>query len=191
MTPEEPGNPALIVIDVQKGIDEATHWGGNRNNPEAEGKIRLLMEQWESKGFPVFVIQHLSRDESSPFFPGKSGQELKDFIRDFRSTERIQKSAANAFINTHLEQKLRDKNVSRVFIAGFVTNNSVEATARMTGDLGFITTVIHDACAAFNKVGVDGNVYSSELIHQISLANLSGEYASIKSTQQVLAEIVQ
>lgn len=187
-SPGKSGNPALIVIDVQKGIDEATHWGGNRNNPEAEGNILSLMKKWESKSFPVFVVQHDSRNESSPFFPGQTGNELKDFVGAFKSATRISKSSANAFIDTSLATALSDQEVSQIFITGFVTNNSVEATARMAGDLGFRTTVVHDACAAFNKVGIDGNIYSSELIHQISLANLYGEYADIRSTRQVLSQ---
>lgn len=35
-------NPALLLIDVQKGFLDEDYWGGNRNNKDAEkisGKI--------------------------------------------------------------------------------------------------------------------------------------------------------
>lgn len=27
--------PALLLIDLQQGFNDETHWGGNRNNPDA------------------------------------------------------------------------------------------------------------------------------------------------------------
>ena len=29
---------ALLLIDLQKGFEDIEHWGGERNNPEAEKK---------------------------------------------------------------------------------------------------------------------------------------------------------
>jgi nicotinamidase-related amidase len=180
-------NPALLVIDVQKGIDEAQHWGGNRNNPEAEGNIKLLLDFWRTRKFPVIIVQHCSTSEGSPFHPSRSGNSLKDFIFANEGEVLIRKSTANAFIKTGLEDILRKRKIAKLVVTGFVTNNSVEATARMSGELGFATTVISDATASFSNKGVDGTVFPSELIHQISLCNLNGEYAEIKTTQEVIS----
>jgi nicotinamidase-related amidase len=182
-------NQALLIIDVQKGIDEVSHWGGNRNNPEAEGNIKVLLHAWRKIGLPVFIIKHCSLSPQSPFYPHQKGNELKDFVTLLESEELIQKETANAFLRTPLIEKLAEKDIQHLYITGFVTNNSIEATARMAGELGFKTTVISDATACFNKTGVDGTVYSAELIHQISLSNLKDEYAAITTTQQVLAVI--
>lgn len=181
--------PALIIIDVQNGIDEAVHWGGKRNNPEAEGNIKLLLDFWRGKALPIFIIKHDSVQPDSPLRPGQNGNDLKFFIQPADDAIVIAKTRANAFIGTVLEQELRSRQIEAVYIAGFVTNNSVEATARMSGDLGFETTVVSDATACFAKVGTDGVVYSAELIHQLSLANLAGEYASIASTAAVTRKL--
>lgn len=181
---------ALIVIDVQKGIDEALHWGGNRNNPEAEGNIKLLLAEWRSRKWPVVIVQHFSNSEHSPFHASKPGNALKDFIFVSEGEELIRKSTTNAFIRTPLETRLHERGVREVVICGFVTNNSVEATARMSGELGFKTTVVSDATASFNKVGLDGNVYPAELIHSISLGNLMDEYAEIRTTRQVISNLL-
>jgi nicotinamidase-related amidase len=76
-----------------------------------------------------------------------------------------------------------------LIITGFVTNNSIEATARNAGDLGIDTTVVSDATACFDKIAVNGVKYSSDVVHQLSLANLKDEYADIKTTQEVLLSL--
>ncbi|RAW01710.1 cysteine hydrolase family protein [Pseudochryseolinea flava] len=179
-------NPALLLIDVQKGIDETSHWGGNRNNPEAEENIQKLLSHWRMKKFPVLIVQHCSVDTRSPFFPGKIGNNFMSFIVPQQHERVFEKSTANAFIGTFLHQHLAKEKITSLVIAGFVTNNSVEATARNAGDFGFKTTVVSDACACFDKVGLDGTVYPSALMHSISLANLKDEYAAISSTIDIL-----
>jgi nicotinamidase-related amidase len=57
----------------------------------------------------------------------------------------------------------------------------------MSGNLGFATIVVEDAVAAFDLVGHDGKVYPADLLHSVSLATLSREFATICSTDEVLA----
>jgi nicotinamidase-related amidase len=181
--------PALIVIDVQKGIDEADHWGGNRNNPQAEENIVYLLRAWRERNLPILFVQHCSVSNVSPFRPGYTGNEFKDVVKPFVADKVFKKSVTNAFVGTGLQQELTDHNISEVVITGFVTNNSVEATARMAGDLGFKTTVVSDATAAFDKQGIDGTIYPSTVVHTLSLSHLKDEYASIATTAEVLQYI--
>jgi len=183
-------NPALLVIDVQKGIDEVAHWGGNRNNPQAEENIELLLTHWRKKKNPVFIIQHCSVSPESPFRPERTGNELKSIVVPQKDEKVIQKSTANAFVGTTLQKELDTLKITEVVVVGFVTNNSVEATARMSGDLGYKTTVVSDAVACFDKIGLHGEKFSSALVHQLSLANLNGEYATIMTTSEVLQSTI-
>jgi nicotinamidase-related amidase len=50
-------NAALVVVDVQKGFDEADFWG-TRNNPEADDNIASLIDVWQSTGRPVVFVRH-------------------------------------------------------------------------------------------------------------------------------------
>ena len=177
---------ALILIDVQKGIDETAHWGGNRNNPDAEKNIERLLSAWRTAKRPVIIVQHNSVEPASPFRATHYGNQLKDFVRQAVGEKLIKKSTTSAFAGTDLQEYLTAKKIQRLVITGFVTNNSVEATARMAGDLGFKTIVVSDATATFDKTGSDGTKYDSHLIHAISLANLSGEYATIVKTDQLI-----
>jgi nicotinamidase-related amidase len=177
---------ALVLIDVQKGIDETAHWGGNRNNPDAEKNIERLLSSWRAAKRPVIIVQHNSVEPASPFRPSHYGNQLKDFVRPTVGEKLVKKSMTSAFTGTDLQEYLTVKKIQRLVITGFVTNNSVEATARMAGDLGFTTIVVSDATATFDKPGSDGTKYDSHLIHAISLANLSGEYATIVKTDQLI-----
>ena len=182
------GKSALLIVDAQRGIREEEHWGGNRNNPQAEENIKTLLAYWREKSLPVIIVQHCSTSKTSPFFPEKKGNMLMEFI-DIRKDENLlQKSTASAFIKTDLEQYLRHLHISDLVITGFVTNNSIEATARNAGDLGMTTVVVSDAAACFNKIAINGVKYDSEIVHQLSLANLKDEYASIRTTKEIIID---
>jgi nicotinamidase-related amidase len=177
--------PALLIIDVQNAIDDPS-WGSDRNNPEAEANIARLMERWRVRGWPLFHVRHLSRDPQSTYRPGQPGCDFKAAVAP-RSGERVlEKSVNSAFIGTSLEDDLHAAGVSEVVITGVITNNSVEATARMSGNLGFLTTVVSDATATFGRFDYNGTWHSAADVHALSLANLNGEYARIMSTDEVL-----
>ena len=177
--------PALLVIDVQKAID-ASSWGDDRNNPGAEARIARLLAHWRARGWPIFHVRHCSRQPNSPYRPGQVGAEFKAEVTPAPGERIIDKSVTSAFIGTTLEQELRAANITQLVITGVITNNSVEATARMAGNLGFDTWVIADATATFGRLDFDGRWRTADEVHALSLANLNGEYATIVSTAEVL-----
>ena len=182
------GHSALIVVDAQQGIQDEIHWGGNRNNRCAEKNIEMLLGFWRKRSWPVVIVQHCSNLPHSPFSPGKAGNALMDFIKTRPEEKLIQKSTANAFIRTDLQTFLEHNDIRTLVVTGFVTNNSVEATARYAGDYGFKTVVIADATACFDKIALDGKKYPADLVHQLSLANLKDEYASITKTADIVEQ---
>lgn len=66
-----------------------------------------------------------------------------------------------------------------VALVGVSTNNSVEASARTAGNLGFETYVVADATFAFSKADYNGFMRSGDDVHAMALANLQGEYATV------------
>jgi nicotinamidase-related amidase len=167
---------ALIIVDVQKAIDDP-RWGDDRNNPDAEKNIARLLARWRENAWPVFHIRHESRDPRSTY-------RRSPFKYDLLDGERvIEKSTNSAFIGTPLENELRAAGVDSVVITGVITNNSVEATARMAGNLGFRTIVVSDATATFGRYDYDGVWRTAREVHAMSLANLDGEYAEIVDTE--------
>lgn len=175
---------ALLIIDVQKAIDHPS-WG-RRNNVDAEKNIQRLLEHWRKHKREVIHIQHLSSEAESSYRPNQEGCDFKEEVHPLEGEKVIQKRVQNAFINTDLEAYLRAKGLNELLITGVITNNSVEASARMAGNLGFKTTVIEDATASFDKQDLKGHWHTAETVHALSLANLKDEYADIKSTQAIL-----
>src|ERR1700682_2086355 len=178
--------PALLIIDVQNAIDDPS-WGNDRNNPDAEANIARLLARWRARGWPLFHIRHVSRDPRSTYRPGQPGCDFKPEVMPRPEELVVEKSTNSAFIGTSLEADLRAAGVSEVVIVGVITNNSVEATARMSGNLGFPTIVVSDATATFGRLDYNGVWRASEEVHAMSLANLEGEYARILSTDRVLS----
>jgi len=175
---------ALLIIDVQKAIDHPS-WG-QRNNPIAENNISRLLSAWRQNAMPVIHIRHSSREEKSTYRPDQEGFEFKPEVQPKSGETILTKSTNNAFISTELETMLRHGSITTLIICGVITNNSVEATARMAGDLGYETYVVSDATATFDKVDYYGNHRTAEEVHAMSLANLQGEYAMVASTVEVL-----
>jgi nicotinamidase-related amidase len=152
----------------------------------AEDNIQKLLLAWRKSKLPVIIVQHCSSEPDSPLREGRIGNELKDFVHVLPGEKLVKKSTTSAFIDTDLLEYLQDHSIGNLVFTGFVTNNSVEATVRTAGDLGFRNVVVSDATACFDKTGHDGSKYDSHLIHEISLSNLNGEYAAIKQTQEIL-----
>lgn len=90
----------------------------------------------------------------------------------------IDKDVNSGFVGTPLEIELRRRRISRLVIAGFFTNFCVETTTRMAGNLGFDSYLIHDGCAATNRVGPDGVDHDPELVHQLAVASMHGEFCT-------------
>lgn len=176
---------ALLVIDMQRAID-APYWGP-RNNPQAEGNIAALLAHWRSRQRPLYHIRHDSTEPNSAYRPGQPGHDFKPEAEPLPGEPVIAKNVHSAFIGTDLERRLRGAGHTALILCGVLTHNSVEATARMAADLGFDVYVVSDACWAVEKTLADGRVIAAELVHALSLANLSGEYATIVTSAEMLA----
>jgi nicotinamidase-related amidase len=176
-----------MVIDVQKAIDASYHAAhGPRNNPGAESRIARLLAEWRAQQRVIIHVRHDSTFSESAYRPGQEGNEFKDEVAPQRSELIIPKTTNSAFIGTTLERKLHSAGIRALVITGVSTNNSVEATVRMAGNLGFETYLVADACFTFAKPDYDGRPRSAEEVHAMSLANLDGEYCTVTDTATVL-----
>jgi nicotinamidase-related amidase len=81
---------------------------------------------------------------------------------------------------------LRAANLTMLVVTGVITNNSVEATVRMAGNLGFDTYLVEDATFTFARADWRGAWRTADEVHAMSLANLDGEYCTVVSTREVL-----
>ena len=182
--------PALVIIDVQNAIDHSD-WTrhGPRNHPQAEACMARLLAEWRRRGLPIYHVRHDSLEAGSHYRPGQPGNEFKQEVAPLAGEPIVAKQTNSAFIGTGLEQLLRGAGHSALVIAGVITNNSVEATVRMAGNLGFETYLVEDACFTFARPDWNGCMRSAEEVHAMSLANLAGEYCEVITTAQALAAL--
>jgi nicotinamidase-related amidase len=96
------------------------------------------------------------------------------------------KHVNSSFIGTDLEARLRRMEIENVIIVGASTNYCVESTARMAGNLGFRAKLVRDATWTYDQTGVDGERYTADQVHAMTLANLNKEFAEILTTAQVI-----
>jgi nicotinamidase-related amidase len=179
---------ALLVIDVQKAIDAAYHAAdGPRNNPNAEANIARLLAAWRASARPIIHVRHDSTFPDSAYRPGQIGNEFKAEVAPQPGELIVPKRTANAFIGTDLERSLRADGLNTLVVTGVVTNNSVEATVRMCGNLGFETYLVADACFTFARRDFAGRLRTAEEVHAMSLANLHEEYCAVVTTAALLA----
>ena len=180
-------NTALIIIDVQEAFNQRVALGHGRNNPDAEANIGRILHAFRQASLPVFHIHHASTDPSSLFAPEKPGFAVQTFSRPLDGERAIVKNVNSSFIGTPLEAELREAGITRLVITGATSNHCVETTTRMAGNLGFEAHLVRDAIWAYDQTGVDGEPHLAEDVHQMTLANLNGEFATITDTNSVLA----
>jgi nicotinamidase-related amidase len=179
--------PCLILIDMQQCM--ASPAGDSRNNPQAEDNIVRLLQAWRKAEAQVVHVRHISRCSTSLFAPGQSGVAFQEAFTPLPHEHVLEKNVPDAFIHSGLERWLRVRDLNALVLVGVSTNNSVEASARTAGNLGLNTVVVLDATFAFAMRDYAGVQRSADEVHAMALANLMSDYATIKDTRTVLAEL--
>ena len=172
---------ALLVIDVQRGFDDAAHWGV-RNNPACEANVERLLAHWRASGQPVVFVRHDSTDPASPLARSRPGNAFKDVITG-EPDVLVTKQTNSAFYGEpDLHAWLQARGIDALTICGITTNHCCETTARMAGNLGYDTTFVLDATHTFARTGPGGAVLSADELARATATNLDGEFARVVTT---------
>ena len=89
----------------------------------------------------------------------------------------FRKTSSSVFISTNIDYVLRNLGVRSLIVAGVMTDQCVESAVRDACDLGYLVTLIPDACTT-----------NSAERHQQSLLGIRG-YCRQRCTNDLLAEI--
>jgi len=177
--------PILICIDLQQAFQDEAYWGGNRNNQNAEEISSQIIAKWREINEQIIHVRHSSTNANSKLHKDSKGFQFHPSCLPIEGEIVLTKSVNSCFIGTPLKQLLDERNCSTVVIIGLTTDHCVSTTVRMAANYGYNVLLISDATATFDKVGVMDSLYESELIHQISLASLKDEFATILSSDQL------
>jgi nicotinamidase-related amidase len=138
--------------------------------------IARLLAVWRSKEWPISHVPHDSRFADSAYRPGQIGNQFQPEAAPQPGAMIVPKRTNSAFIGTDLERHLRASALATIVVSGVSTNNSVAATVRMAGNLGFQTYLVADACFTFARRDCSGRLRTADEVHSRSLANLQEEY---------------
>ena len=89
----------------------------------------------------------------------------------------LPKTSSSVFVSTHIDYILRNLGVRQLVLCGLITDQCVESAVRDACDLGYLVTLVPDACAT----------YSQER-HDNSLRTIKG-YCRQVMTDNLIAEI--
>ena len=179
-----PASAALIVIDVQDGLDDPQY--GPRNNPDAERRIAELLAIWRKNSLPVIFGQYLSTRIDSPLRPGSSGTAIKRMVAPVAGERVMEKTVNSMFKGTGLDEHLHKLGVRKLVLVGLATDACISASAREAKDLGYATTVVEDACATFDRCDLKGELLLATQVHEMELSILQAGGVTICSAAKVI-----
>ena len=181
--------PILLCIDIQLGFLEEEYWGGNRNNKDAESVCANIIESWRQVGLEIIHVRHSSPNSQSKLHASDKGFAFNPLVLPKSDEIVITKSVNSSFIGTNLRELIDIKGCDTLIIVGLTTDHCVSTTTRMAGNYGYDAYLISDATATFDRVGVNGEHYDSELIHSTALASLSGEFATVIKSDELFKRL--
>ena len=203
----DPARTALLVVDPYNDFMSEGGQAYELTKPTAEAvgfydNMRALLPAARKAGVQVVVVPHHRAAPGD--FDGwryltdiqKGGVEYQTFAAgtwggefhpefgpqdgDLVSTEHW---AQNGFINTDLEVLLRQRDIDKIIVVGFIANSCVEATARTGMELGLHVTLVSDATAAFSEEGmlaarINGPMYAHAILGTSEVVDLLAPSAS-------------
>ena len=174
----------LLIIDIQR--DYFPGGAYPLVEPEAAAAAaRRVLAAFRSAGEPVLHLQHVWDAEDATFMrPGTDGVEIHPDVAPLEGEMVITKAHPNSFRDTVLEKELRAVGADALVVCGMMTSMCVDATVRAAVDLGFDTTVVHNACATCD-LEFGGESVPAASVHTAFLAALADGYAAVVSTDEL------
>ncbi|MER6525793.1 isochorismatase family protein [Streptomyces sp. NPDC001508] len=137
---------ALIVIDVQESFRARPLWE-TISDPEIADKVNRLVRLSRDRGDLVVWVLHAEPGSGDVFDPALGHVRLMEGLERADGEPLVRKTSHNAFTTTNLQQLLTEHGIRDLTVCGIRTEQCVETTTRVAGDLGYRVTFVTDATA--------------------------------------------
>lgn len=170
---------ALILIDCQntyrEGVMKLT------GVEEALQEARKLLDRARALNIPVIHIVH-DAGEGTPYDVRAPIGAIADIVAPVEGESVVTKQFPNSFVQTELDEKLKELGITNIVLAGFMTHMCVNSTAHGGFNLGYAPTVVASATATRPLEAADGKVLTAEQVHDGALASTRDMYAAVVDT---------
>lgn len=139
---------ALIVVDWEKEWTDIKSDYFVGDLVKETKKMNRLISFCRGVGYRIIFIKHVERDSDGAFMEGSKNVECIDGLDCRDSDIVVTKYKISPFFKTNLDAEL--KGVTKIVVAGILTNLCVRSTVQDAYDRDFEITVIKDCCTAFN-----------------------------------------
>jgi ureidoacrylate peracid hydrolase len=201
----EPKATTLLYIDVQNYCAVRTGSEFANHSPEVfQEKLGYFFDEMEQRVVPNMqrlqagcrkagievmytVIQNLTRDGRDRSLdykitgfsvpPGSHDAKVIDAIKPGDDEMVLPKTSSNVFHSTNIDYILRNLGTRYLVISGIVTDQCIDGAVRSACDLGYLVTLVTDACATYTKER-----------HDFTLRAIKG-YCRQRTTDEFLKEI--
>ena len=180
--PTRPGSkPALLVVDVQVNVVAEAF-----DRDRIIGNIALAVRRARQAGVPVIWVQH----EDAELPRDTPGWQWVPELVPAAGEARVHKSHNSAFEDTPLLDLLDRDGVSRLYLAGAMSNWCIRATAYAALERGFDLTLIGDAHTTSDlDLGPDRVVPARSVIDDLNAAMRWLSYPGRKNAVGQAAEL--
>jgi nicotinamidase-related amidase len=177
---------ALLIIDIQRDYFPGGAYPLVGPEAAARNAARVLTA-FRAAGEAVVHLQHVWDAPDARFMrPGTDGVEIHELVAPADGELLLRKAEPNGFLGTPLEAELQRRGIDELVVAGMMSSMCVDATVRAAADLGFRTTVVHDACAA-PDLAFEGVEVPGATVHAAFMAALDGNYATVVAADALAA----
>jgi nicotinamidase-related amidase len=156
--------PALVVIDLQKGIVSVPTIPTVHPIADIVQRASNLATAFRNHGLPVVLVNVAGRapgrtDAPRPdVTPPPDSADLVPELNPQPTDHRVTKTRWGAFHQTSLDAHLRDLGVTQIVLSGVATSIGVESTARAAYDLGYNVVLATDAMTDRNAAAHENSV---------------------------------
>lgn len=176
-------NRALLVIDVQNEYISGNLPIGFPHPEVSLANVGKAMDAAAEAGIPVVVVQQTAPEGSPIFARGSHGFDLHPVVGSRGHDHMIEKTLPSCFTGTDLAGWLTDHGVDTIAIAGYMTQNCDESTARDAAHRGLNVEFLSDATGTLAMSNHAGSLGAEEL-HTAVLVVLQSRFASVVSTDE-------
>ncbi|AQG99940.1 Isochorismatase [Burkholderia sp. KK1] len=178
-------NQAIIVVDIQNDYFAGGKWVLAGVDAAADN-AQAVINAARKNGDLVVHVQHVTLDANAPFFaPDTEGVQLHAKAKNLPHERVVVKHHMNPFRETGLQAILERNGIEKVVVVGNMSHMCIDAVTRHSADLGYETTVVHDACAT-HDLEFNGVRVPAAQVHAAFMAALKFGYAKVVSAAELV-----